>query len=101
MPRALAPPHAAALPLAAALGLAAACLPLSAPEAPAAAVGAVRLLARRSLFLQRHPALLAVAGPLGHVVAGLGRDRSVRGSDGLSAGRLWRDLAVFRAKTSW
>jgi len=83
--------------------LAAACLPLSAPRPPPDAGVAARLLARRALFLQRHPALLATAGPLGYLAAGLGRarDDDGRAIGGSSRRRLWRDLAVFHAKTSW
>lgn len=87
-----------------ALLLAAACLPLSAPPAPPAAGRAARLLARRTLHLQRRPALLAVAGPLGHLGAKLWRlPTASRGTagEGSPAVRLRRDLAVFRAKTSW
>ncbi len=82
--------------------VAAACLPLGAPRPPPDAGAAARLLARRALFLQRHPALLAAAGPLGYLAAGLGRARGEGGViDGSSRRRLWRDLAVSRAKTSW
>lgn len=81
--------------------LAAECLPLSAPEPPRGAGATARLLARRSLFLQRHPTLLAVAGPIGHLLASLGRRREGEPAGGSPGARLWRDLAVFRAKTSW